>query len=105
MPGISAVNAAAALLERAPPGTLHSDLAACHAYAGAEAAAERLAAAGTDVRIVAGDADRMTPARGTRALAALLDAPVTTVRGSGHMLMAERPEAVLAAMREALVPR
>ena len=104
MPGISAVNAAAALLERAPPGTLHSDLAACHAYAGAEAAAERLAASGTSARIVAGDADRMTPARGTRALATLLDAPVTTVRGSGHMLMAERPEAVLVAMREALVP-
>ena len=105
MPGISVVNASSALLERAAPGVLHTDLAACNAYAGGEAAAARLGETGaTDVRIVAGEEDRMTPARGTRALADLLGAPVERVKGSGHMLMAERPEEVLRAMRAALVP-
>lgn len=104
MPGISVQNAAAALLERAPPGTLHADLAACNAWAGGEAAAARVAASDARVHVLAGDEDRMTPLRGTRALAALLDAPVTMVPGSGHMLMAERPEAVLQAMRAAIGP-
>lgn len=100
MAGISVVNQAAALLERAAPGVLHTDLAACNAWDGAEAAAERYGKGRTT--IVAGDADRMTPARGTRTLAGLLDARVVTLRDCGHMMMAEQPETTLRAMRDAL---
>jgi len=100
MAGISVVNQAAALLARAAPGVLHADLAACHAWQGAEAAAERFGPARTT--ILAGEEDRMTPSRGTRTLATLLDGRIVTLGDCGHMMMGERPEATLVAMREAV---
>ena len=98
--GISVLNSAAALLSRASPGVLHTDLAACNAWRGAEAAAERFGTGRTS--IVAGDADRMTPMRGTRALAALLGARVSSLDDCGHMMMSERPQPTLDAMRAAV---
>ena len=100
MAGISVVNQAAALIARAAPGVLHADLAACHAWQGAEDAAERFGPGRTT--ILAGDEDRMTPARGTRNLASLLDAHVVTLDDCGHMMMGEQPETTLVGMRSAL---
>ena len=102
MAGISVVNQAAALLERAAPGVLHADLAACNAWHGAEAAADRYGAGRTT--IVAGDEDRMAAARGTRTLAALLGADVVVLEDCGHMMMSEQPETTLRAMLGALAP-
>jgi len=100
MAGINIVNQAAALLERAAPGVLHADLAACNAWGGAEAAAERY---GTGrAAILTGSEDRMTPARGTRTLATLLGADLVPLEDCGHMMMSEQPEATLRAMRERL---
>ena len=44
MPGVWMTGNAMRLMERTPPGVLHADLAACHAYAGGLAAARRCAA-------------------------------------------------------------
>ncbi len=51
--------------------------------------------------LVLGERDLMTPAKAGRELgAALPDARVVTLKGAGHMLMSERPDEVLAALRE-----
>ncbi len=76
----------------------HTDFAACNGYDSAAAAAARLAC---PVHLVLGSADRMTPPRAADELAALLKAQVHRVP-TGHALMAEAPDAVLAALRRAL---
>ena len=76
----------------------HTDFNACSVYAGAEAAAARVAC---PVHLVLGAADQMTQPRAAQLLAHALRARVHTVP-AGHQLMAEAPEAVLAALRSAL---
>jgi len=76
----------------------HTDFTACNAYAGAEAAAARVTC---PVHLVLGAADQMTPPRATRLLTQALQARVHSVP-AGHQLMAEAPDAVLAALRSAL---
>jgi pimeloyl-ACP methyl ester carboxylesterase len=96
-PGSWMVGGAEKVLERAAPGVLHADLAACNDYKDALAAAAKVK---VPVTVVLGERDMMTPAKSGRALAAeLADARVVTLAGAGHMLMAERPDEVLAAVR------
>lgn len=88
------------VMERQPPGTLHNDLAACNAYQGGSAAIARLRCPMT---LIAGTADRMTPVKAARALAAALpDARLIELASVGHALMAEAPAAVAAAIGHAL---
>ena len=50
--------------------------------------------------VIVGERDMMTPAKAGRALAAALNGCHTVLlEGAGHMMMAERPDEVLAAMR------
>jgi pimeloyl-ACP methyl ester carboxylesterase len=51
--------------------------------------------------LIVGERDQMTPPKATRELAAALKARVVHVP-AGHLLMAEAPDAVLAALRTAL---
>ncbi|MFT3816392.1 MAG: alpha/beta hydrolase [Rubrivivax sp.] len=74
------------------------DFRVCDAYAhGLEAAA----AVACPATLILGRGDQMTPPKATRELAAALKARVVTL-DSGHSLPAEAPDALLAAMREAL---
>jgi pimeloyl-ACP methyl ester carboxylesterase len=76
----------------------HHDFSLCDRYAnGAQAAA----AVQCPVTLVNGTRDQMTPPKATRELAATLKARVHIVP-SGHHLMGEAPDAVLAALRSAL---
>jgi len=85
------------LLERAAPGVLHADLAACDAWKGG---AEAAAAVRCPVLLLVGAEDRMTPPKAGRALAALLgDCRLEALPDCGHMLMTERPEETLAALK------
>lgn len=98
--GISVMNVGEALLERAAPGVLHNDLAACNHYAEGEQAAS--AAGASSVTLVIGVDDKMTLPKGGRALAALIaGSRVIELKNCGHMLLAEQPEAALQAMLEA----
>jgi pimeloyl-ACP methyl ester carboxylesterase len=96
-PGAWIIGGGTRLLERAAPGVLHADLAACAAYRDGPASAAKVTA---PVTLVLGERDMMTPARSGRDLAAALPkAQVVMLKGAGHMLMSERPDEVLAALR------
>jgi pimeloyl-ACP methyl ester carboxylesterase len=69
------------------------------------AALPAVAAAGTPVRIIVGDADRLTPVPHARALAAALpQAALQVVPDAGHMLLVERPDVVADAVASLLGP-
>lgn len=95
-PGVSLVQAARRLVERSRPGALASDLAACDGYADGEAHA---AAVRCPTLVLAGAADRMTPAKQGQRLAALIPgATGIVIPAAGHMMMLERPRPVLDAL-------
>jgi len=94
-PGLCPAALTRRVIEASPPGALAVGLAACDAYDGTEAAA-RITAPAT---LILGAADRMSPAKAGRALAERIGrARVTVLEGAGHMLMADRPDAVLDAL-------
>jgi pimeloyl-ACP methyl ester carboxylesterase len=97
-PGAWMLGAGRRLLERARPGVLFRDLFACNAYGDGFKSAAKVKAPAI---LVLGARDLMTPAKAGRELAAALpDARVVILKGAGHMLMSERPDEVLAALRE-----
>src|SRR5690348_7692006 len=98
-PGVWMHGGAQRTLEAAKPGVLHADLAACNAYRDATAAAR---ATNVPVTLVLGERDMMTSVKNGRALAAAFpNARTVVLKGAGHMMMAERPDEVLAACRGA----
>lgn len=99
-PGLWILGGGERLLERARPGVLYRDLAACNDYARGEASA---AAIGCPALLVLGSDDLMTPARAGRKLADLIpDGRAVTVSGAGHMMMIERSDDTLDALRDFL---
>ncbi len=97
VPGMWMIGAAMRLMERARPGALYADLAACNAYAGGLDAAARVRC---PVLAILGQRDLMAPPKGAQALlGALADQRVVTLSGAGHAMMAEQPDAVLDALR------
>jgi pimeloyl-ACP methyl ester carboxylesterase len=80
------------------PLLFHTDFSACNSYQVAEAAAARLQC---PVHLVLGADDQMTPPKAAETLSTLLKATVHRVT-AGHQLMAEAPDAVLAALRSAV---
>ncbi len=75
-----------------------NDFALCDAYAGG---AQALARVRCPVTLITGTRDQMTPPQATKELAAALRAEVVLVP-TGHMMMAEAPDPVLAGLRRAL---
>lgn len=103
VPGLWLLGINQRLMERQKPGVFHVDLQACNAY---RRAPDSLAAIAAPVLLVAGSQDRMTPAKGSIALRdAIPGARLAVIEGSGHALMAERPDAVLDALRAFLLTR
>jgi pimeloyl-ACP methyl ester carboxylesterase len=84
------------LMQRQNPGVMHADFAACNSYANGAAAATQV---GCPVLLVLGKRDVMTPPRATKELVnALQDKRVVEIAGSGHALMAEKPDELLDAL-------
>lgn len=96
-PGLWMLGGAQRVLEASRPGVLFSDLSACNAYKDGPTAAARVTVPAT---LILGARDQMTPLRAGKALASAIPGARTVVlEGAGHMLMAERPDEVLAALR------
>jgi len=74
------------------------DFEVCNRYAGGLEAAAKVRSPTT---LVVGERDQMTPPRQAAAIAAALHAGVITVN-AGHAMVAEAPDAVLAALRKAV---
>ncbi|MFQ5776278.1 MAG: alpha/beta fold hydrolase [Kiloniellaceae bacterium] len=99
-PGLWLMGGAERLLERGAPGVLYRDLAACDAYADAAEAAARVAC---PCLLVLGAEDRMTPARAGQKLAEMIPgARVTMIPACGHMMMLEKPDRTLDALKTIL---
>lgn len=95
VPGVWMLGCGERLLERAAPGVLHADLAACDAYRGSGGVA-------CPVAVIIGEADQMTPARAGLAVAARLSSDnIARLPGCGHSMLAERPNEVLDALVDA----
>jgi pimeloyl-ACP methyl ester carboxylesterase len=96
VPGMWMTGAYTRLLERAKPQVLYVDLRACHEYADGRASAAKVRC---PTLFVLGSRDMMTPPRNATELqAALPDVRTVALEGTGHALMAERPDAVLDAL-------
>ncbi|MGA2288389.1 alpha/beta fold hydrolase [Bradyrhizobium sp.] len=96
-PGLWMHTAAQRVLEQCRPGVLFNDLTACNAYQNALAAAAEVTVPTT---VIIGERDMMTPAKAGKTLAAALpNARIVVLRGAGHMMMAERPDELLAALQ------
>lgn len=96
-PGFWLIGENLRLMQRQKPGVMHVDFAACNAYANGFAAAERVRC---PALVVAGRKDMMTPPRAAKELASKLpNARTVDIAGSGHALMAEKPDDVLEALR------
>src|SRR6201995_3150261 len=96
-PGLWMHGGSQRLLERCGDGVLFNDLAACNAYQNAAVAAAGIKVPAT---VVIGERDMMTPAKAGKALAAAIPSARTVVlAGAGHMMMVERPDELLAAIK------
>ncbi len=96
-PGLWMSGGALRLLERVPPGVLHTDFCACNDYQdGLEAAAN----VSCPTLMLLGAEDKMTPPRAGKALAEAIEGSETVIlKGCGHMMMVEGPDEVVAALR------
>ena len=96
-PGLWMLGGAERLLARSHPGALSIDLLACNAYADAEARAPQVQC---PALFVLGSLDRMTPVKAGQALAAkVTKVEVVTLAGAGHMMMIEKPDDTLDALK------
>lgn len=96
-PGLWMAGGGTRLLERNRDGVLAADLAACDAFKDAPARAASIAC---PTLLVLGDRDRMTPVAGGRSLAGRMrDARVAVIPDCGHIMLAERPDETLDALK------
>jgi pimeloyl-ACP methyl ester carboxylesterase len=95
-PGLWMTGVAMAVFRCNAPGVLHTDLAACAAWTSGPAAAAQVRC---PALVVTATRDVMTPARNGADLARLISGSRTvTLADSGHMLLAEQPDATLDAL-------
>lgn len=99
--GINVYNSMEALLEQADDGVLYNDLNACNEYQNGEAAAKSIAGK-IESTIISGTEDKMTPVKACKQLTEWLDGSMLLLDDCGHMMMSEKPEASLQAMKKAL---
>ena len=100
VPGLWTLGGGLRLQETQGPGVLHADLNACDSYRTGDQAAAKIRCPTT---VIAGERDLMTPVRNARALQQKIQgAELVLLPNCGHMMMAEAPDALLDALKEAV---
>lgn len=104
LPGISITGVNRRLMERVAAGVLHTDMAACNAYATGLEDAAHVACPTT---LICGERDQMTPRKAAVPLqGALANVPggahIIVLPGAGHAMMSEAPDALLDALKRIL---
>lgn len=95
-PGMWMVGATTRLFERAADGVIANDLEACNAY---QHGLDSAAAVECPTLLILGSHDIMTPPRrGDEVAQAIPDSRTVILKGSGHTMMSEQPDAVLDAL-------
>ena len=93
IPGMWMMGSAMRLMERSGDGVLHADFSACNDYTSGLDAAQNVKC---PVLLVLGKRDQMTPMKVAKDLASKLsDVKMVALDGTGHAVMAERPDDVL----------
>jgi len=81
------------LMEKAAPGVIHRDLVACNDYRDGLEHASRVQC---PVLLILGERDQLTPVKSAETVqGAFRNAETIVLPGSGHALLAERPDPVL----------
>jgi pimeloyl-ACP methyl ester carboxylesterase len=81
------------LMEKAGPGVIYTDLKACNDY---QEGLEHAAEVACPALLILGERDMLTPVRSAnKVIQALPNAEKVVLEGSGHALLAERPDPVL----------
>ncbi|RED49745.1 alpha/beta fold hydrolase [Aestuariispira insulae] len=89
--GVWMIGAAIRLIDQSKPGVLFADMAACNAYQGAIAAAGQVSC---PVLMIQGTLDKMAPPKAAQPLLEAFEhCDRAIIEGSGHMMMAEAPDA------------
>jgi pimeloyl-ACP methyl ester carboxylesterase len=97
-PGFWVMGGNLRVMQRQKPGVMHVDFKACNDYANGIAAAGKVK---VPAMLIVGKRDVMTPPRAAKEIAAALaDKRIVEIAGTGHALMAEKPDEVLDALRE-----
>jgi len=97
-PGLWMHQGAQRVLQQTRPGVLYNDLNACNSYQNALGAAAQVKVPTT---FILGERDMMTPAKAGKTLAAATpNSRTVVVPGAGHMIMAEAPDELLAALQQ-----
>jgi pimeloyl-ACP methyl ester carboxylesterase len=100
VPGLWMLGNNMRLMERSGAGVLHADFVACNDYTGGQDAAAKVTC---PALLVLGSQDQMTPMKAAKEVAAKLrNVKTVALDGTGHALMAEKPDAVLDALKEFL---
>ena len=96
-PGVWMTQGGTRLLEAGPNGALGIDLAAANAYQDGLA---RAAEVTCPAILICGDGDKMTPVKGAKQMHDVMaDADIEIIPRAGHMMMIEKPDAALDAMK------
>ena len=97
-PGLWMMGNAVQVMARSETQVLYNDLMACDAYEDGLEAAARVTC---PTLVIAGQADRMSPAKAASKLAgAMPDATLVVLPDCGHMMMTEKPDETLDALIE-----
>lgn len=88
-----------AIMRRAAPGVLATDLGNCNRYLRGQEAAASVAKSACPTLMIVAKRDRMTPGRNVQALASALGNPSRCeIADCGHAMMNERPQEISAAL-------